>query len=112
LADPPENPLQRPLPDGVVPEEVVARTESHWAIIMGTMLVVMMAVIVITGVAGALHPSSNVEVVDPLTLHLGGELSRAISARRSSPTAPPRRRSSANSLISSLIASSCRRTPR
>jgi len=38
---------------------------------------VMMAVIVITGVAGALHPSSNVEVVEPLTLHLGGEFAES-----------------------------------
>jgi len=77
LAEPPGNPLQRPLADGLVPEEVVARTESHWAMIMAAMLVVMMAVIVITGVAGALHPSSNVEVVDPLTLHLGGEFAES-----------------------------------
>jgi len=33
----------------------------------------MMAVIVVTGIAGALHPSSNVEIVDPTTLHLRGE---------------------------------------
>jgi cytochrome c oxidase subunit II len=73
LAESSSNPLQRPLPDGVVPEEVVARTENHWVIIMATMLTVMMAVIVVTGVAGALHPASNVEVIEPQTLHLGGE---------------------------------------
>ena len=73
MAESSSNPLQRPLPDGVVPEEVVARTENHWVIIMGTMLTVMMAVIVITGVAGALHPASNVEVIEPQTLHMGGE---------------------------------------
>ena len=73
MAESPSNPLQRPLPDGVVPEEVVARTENHWVIIMATMLTVMMAVIVFTGVAGALHPASNVEVIEPQTLHLGGE---------------------------------------
>jgi len=37
------------------------------------MLGVMMAVVVVTGIVGALHPSSNVEVVDALTLHLQGE---------------------------------------
>ncbi len=41
--------------------------------VMAAMLVVMMAIIVVTGVVGALHPSSNVEVIDPLTLHLKGE---------------------------------------
>jgi cytochrome c oxidase subunit II len=61
------------LPDGIVPEEVVNRTERRWLILMSVMLAVMMAVIVVTGVAGALHPASNVEVIDPQTLHLGGE---------------------------------------
>jgi cytochrome c oxidase subunit 2 len=73
LAESSSNPLQRPLPDGIVAEAVVARTENHWVIIMAAMLVVMMAVLVVTSVAGALHPSSNVEVIEPLTLHLGGE---------------------------------------
>ena len=40
---------------------------------MAAMLVVMMTVIVVTGVSGALHPPSNVEVIDPQTLHLKGE---------------------------------------
>jgi hypothetical protein len=69
--------LQRPLPDGIVPEEVVARTETHWLIVMGGMLVVMMAVVVATGVTNALHPPSNVETVDPTTLHLGGEFAES-----------------------------------
>jgi cytochrome c oxidase subunit 2 len=67
------NPLRPPLPDGIVPEDVVARTEKRWVMIMGAMLLVMMAVIVVTGIMGALHPSSNVEVIDPTTLHLQGE---------------------------------------
>lgn len=37
------------------------------------MLVVMMAVIVTTGIVNGLHPASNVEVVNPTTLHLQGE---------------------------------------
>jgi cytochrome c oxidase subunit 2 len=40
---------------------------------MAAMLVVMMAIIVTTGIVSALHPASNVEVVDPQTLHLHGE---------------------------------------
>ena len=73
MAEPPLDPPQRSLPDGIVPEAVVARTERRWFMIMATMLVVMLAVVVVTGVAGALHPSSNVEVIDSRTLHLGGE---------------------------------------
>ena len=67
------NPLNRPLPDGIVPAEVVARTEKRWIILMATMLLVMLAIIVVTGIVGAMHPPSNVEVIDPTTLHLQGE---------------------------------------
>jgi cytochrome c oxidase subunit 2 len=77
LAESRPNPMQRPLPDGIVPEEVVARTENRWLIVMGGMLVVMMAVIVVTGVTNALHPPSNVETVDPTILHLGGEFAES-----------------------------------
>jgi cytochrome c oxidase subunit 2 len=73
LAESTSDPLERPLPDGIVPEEVVTRTEKHWVIVMVAMLVVMMAVIVLTGITGALNPASNVEIIEPQTLHLGGE---------------------------------------
>lgn len=73
MAEQSTNPLQRPLSDGVVPAEVVARTEKRWIAIMATMLAVMMTIVVATGITGALHPSSNVEVVDATTLHLSGE---------------------------------------
>jgi cytochrome c oxidase subunit 2 len=73
LAESPSNPLQTPLSDGIVPEEIVARTEKRWFMVMAVMLGVMMAIMVVTGIAGALHPPSNVEVIDPQTLHLRGE---------------------------------------
>jgi cytochrome c oxidase subunit 2 len=73
LAEQHTNPLQRPLPDGVVPEPVVVRTEEHWIAIMAAMLIIFMAVVVVTGVTHALHPPSNVEVIDAQTLHLNGE---------------------------------------
>ncbi len=73
MAEAPSNPLRRTLPDGLVPADIVARTEKRWLMVMAAMLAGMMAIIVATGVLGALHPSSNVEVVDPLTLHLHGE---------------------------------------
>jgi cytochrome c oxidase subunit 2 len=60
-------------PEGIVPRQVVARTEKRWLMAMAGMLLVMMAVIVVTGIAGALHPASNVEIVDPQTVHLQGE---------------------------------------
>jgi cytochrome c oxidase subunit II len=70
-------PLRRPLPDGIVPEEEIARTESRWVAVMLTMLAVMMAIIVVTGVTHALHPPSNVETIDATTLHLGGEFAES-----------------------------------
>ena len=73
MAEQPSDPLRRPLADGIVPAEVIARTEKRWLMIMTAMLGVMMAIVVVTGIAGALHPSSNVEVIDPTTLHLQGE---------------------------------------
>jgi cytochrome c oxidase subunit II len=73
LADEASNPLQRPLPSGIVPQDEVDRTEKRWLIIMLGMLAVMMVVIVVTGITHALHPPSNVEPTDPVTLHLQGE---------------------------------------
>ncbi len=77
MAESRPNPMQRQLPDGLVPEEQVARTENLWLIVMGGMLVAMMTVVVVTGVTNALHPPSNVETVDPTTLHLGGEFAES-----------------------------------
>jgi cytochrome c oxidase subunit II len=77
LAGTETNPLRRPLPDGIVPEDEVTRTEERWIAIVLGMLGVMMAVIVVTGVTNALHPPSNVETIDPVTLHLGGEFAES-----------------------------------
>ena len=77
MADTLHDPLQRPLPDGIVPAEVVARTEKRWLTVMVTLLAVMMAIVVLMGVAGAVRPPSNVETIDPTTLHLGGEFAES-----------------------------------
>jgi cytochrome c oxidase subunit II len=69
--------LQRPMADGMVPAEGVARTERRWLGLMVATLVVMMAVVVLTGIANAIHPPSNVETIDPTTLHLGGEFAES-----------------------------------
>jgi cytochrome c oxidase subunit 2 len=71
------DPLPRSLPDGVIPEEEITRTENRWLAIMLGTLGVMMAVIVVTGVSSALHPPSNVETINPVTLHLGGEFAES-----------------------------------
>jgi cytochrome c oxidase subunit 2 len=76
LADTFTNPMG-PLPDGIVPEERIAATENRWVALMFGVLGVMMAVMVVTGVTHALHPPSNVETIDPATLHLGGEFAES-----------------------------------
>jgi cytochrome c oxidase subunit 2 len=72
-----QHPLHRPLPDGIVPAAQVARTEKRWLTLMVGMLIVMMAVVVLTGVTNAIHPPSNVETIDPTTLHLAGEFAES-----------------------------------
>jgi cytochrome c oxidase subunit 2 len=65
--------LPQPLPDGVVPADEIARTEKRWLLAMVGMLAVMMAIVVLTSITNAIHPPSNVERIDPITLHLDGE---------------------------------------
>jgi cytochrome c oxidase subunit 2 len=77
LADNVTNPLKRPLPDGIVPEDEVSRTEDRWLTVMLGMLAIMMAIIVVTSATHALHPPSNVETIVPTTLHLGGEFAES-----------------------------------
>jgi cytochrome c oxidase subunit II len=77
LAESRANLVEGPLLDGIVSEAEVTRTETYWVVIMLGMLAVMMAIIVVTGLTDALHPPSNVETIDPTTLHLGGEFAES-----------------------------------
>jgi cytochrome c oxidase subunit II len=77
LAEAQNNPLLQPLPDGIVPAVEVARTEKRWLIAMVSLLIIMMAVVVFSGAMGAIHPPSNVERIDPTTLHLKGEFAES-----------------------------------
>jgi cytochrome c oxidase subunit 2 len=71
LVETPQTPPEQALPGAI--EEAVARTERQWLIVILGMFVVMLVVIIATGIARTLHPPSNVETIDPLTLHLRGE---------------------------------------
>jgi cytochrome c oxidase subunit II len=73
LAEQSTNSVLPPLPDGIVPGEIVARTEQRWLIVMSAVLLIMLVIVVLTSAVGAMHPATNVEVVQPLTLHLDGE---------------------------------------
>jgi cytochrome c oxidase subunit II len=58
---------------GLVSEPVIVKTERRWFLAMAAMLGVMLAVIVLTGIGQMLHPLSDVETINPATLHLQGE---------------------------------------
>ncbi|MDB5541633.1 MAG: cytochrome oxidase subunit periplasmic domain protein [Devosia sp.] len=77
MAETETHPLRRRLPDGIMPEEEITRTENRWVAVMLGMLGLMMVVIVVTGITDSLHPPSNVETIDPTTLHLGGEFAES-----------------------------------
>jgi cytochrome c oxidase subunit 2 len=69
--------LANPAPDdhldGLVPEAAITQTERRWFYVMASMLGIMLAIIVLTGLTQMLHPLSDVETVDAKTLHLKGE---------------------------------------
>ena len=58
---------------GLVSERVIEKTERRWLFGMAGMLGIMLAVIVLTGASQMLHPLSDVETINPSTLHLQGE---------------------------------------
>ena len=62
-----------PSPAGMFPESVVVATERRWLFIAAGMIGIMLGVVVITGMVQASHPISDVETVDPTTLHITGE---------------------------------------
>jgi cytochrome c oxidase subunit 2 len=57
----------------ILPEEFIQASERRWFFAMAAGLGIMLAVIVITGMSEMLHPLSDVETIDPTTLHLRGE---------------------------------------
>jgi cytochrome c oxidase subunit 2 len=59
--------------DGLVPEATITHTERRWFYVMASMLGVMLAIIVLTGLTQMLHPLSDVETIDAKTLYLKDE---------------------------------------
>lgn len=58
-------------------ERRIVRSELRWVAVVAGAVGVMVVVIVTTTLTNALHPPSNVETVDPATLHLAGEFTEA-----------------------------------
>ena len=63
-------------PDDVpnaIAENVAARAERRWTLVVGSIVVVLVGTMVVTGVHWAAMPPSRVETIDPRTLHVSGE---------------------------------------
>ena len=54
-------------------EAVAVAAERRWAIVVGAVLLLLVAMMVVTGVHWAAMPPSRVETVDVRTLHIAGE---------------------------------------
>ena len=63
----------RQLKRAVVNEQDILRTELRWSAVVAGAVGIIVAVIVISSAAMVLHPPSNVETIDPTTLHISGE---------------------------------------
>ena len=53
--------------------EAAERAERRWAVIVGCIILLLVAMMVWTGLHWAAMPPSRVETIDPRTLHLRGE---------------------------------------
>jgi cytochrome c oxidase subunit II len=58
-------------------EEGVLRSELRWAIIAVGMVSVIMLALIYAGLVQHINPPSNIETIDPNTLHLTGEFTEA-----------------------------------
>jgi cytochrome c oxidase subunit II len=60
-----------------VNEQDILRTELRWAVVVAVAVGIIVAVIVVSSAAMVLRPPSNVETIDPATLHVSGEFIEA-----------------------------------
>ncbi|MDP9046339.1 MAG: cytochrome C oxidase subunit II [Pseudomonadota bacterium] len=54
-------------------EAAAVTAEKRWAVVVGLIIVLLLAMMVFTGLHWAAMPPSRVETIDPRTLHLSGE---------------------------------------
>lgn len=58
-------------------EQSILKSELRWVAIVSAAVGLIVVIIIATSVAMALHPPSNVETIDPATLHIEGEFVEA-----------------------------------
>ena len=56
-----------------IPEEAIVRSELRWAAVSIGVVSVIMLAIIYAGLVHHINPPSNIETIDPKTLHLSGE---------------------------------------
>ena len=63
------------VPPGAPPDShgVAVAAERRWALVVGAIIVLLVAMMIFTGVQWAAMPPSRVETIDPRTLHMTGE---------------------------------------
>jgi len=60
-----------------ISEETIVRSELRWAAISVGVVSVIMIALIYAGLVHHINPPSNIERIDPNTLHLGGEFTEA-----------------------------------
>jgi cytochrome c oxidase subunit 2 len=60
-------------PEHAAHEPRIRATELRWAAVMAVLIAAILVVVVYTAVSMGMNPPSNVERIDPKTLHLTGE---------------------------------------
>jgi cytochrome c oxidase subunit 2 len=60
-----------------ISEEAIVRSELRWAAIAIGVVSVIMLALIYAGLVHHINPPSNIERIDPKTLHLGGEFTEA-----------------------------------
>src|SRR4051794_27326981 len=58
-------------------EEGILRSELRWAAVSVGMVSVIMVAVIYAGIVHHINPPSNLETIDPNTLHLSGEFTEA-----------------------------------
>lgn len=61
------------VPAGHGSEGVAVAAEKRWAVVVGLIVLLLLAMMVFTGLHWAAMPPSRVETINPQTLHLSGE---------------------------------------
>jgi len=60
-----------------ISEELIVRSELRWAAISVGVVSVIMVALIFAGLVQHINPPSNLETIDPKTLHLSGEFTEA-----------------------------------